>query len=186
MSTNKQQPDTDLVTGLQNPATRRQAFGDMIKQYTEPLYWQIRRLVQSHEDANDLLQNTFLKAWQSIDLFRGDASLSTWLHKIAINESLTFLDKNRRHNKLSIDDEEARLIDSIEADTNVDGNELSKELRKAVAMLPEKQRIVFNMRYYDEMPYEEMSTILGTSVGGLKANYHQAVKKIEKYFQDLG
>ena len=125
-----------------------------------------------------------IKAWTSIENFRGDARLSTWLYKIAINESLTFLERERKRANLSIDDEESRLINTIAADEYIDGDALRLELRKAIAMLPEKQRLVFNMRYFDEMKYEEISQILGTSVGGLKASYHLAVKKIEKYFSD--
>ena len=141
-------------------------------------------MVQSHEDANDLLQNTFMKAWQNIENFRGDAKLSTWLYKIAINESITHLEKERKRLGLSIDDEESHLINLIEADKDIDGDELAKQLREAIARLPEKQRLVFNMRYYDDMKYEKMSEILGTSVGALKASYHLAVKKIEQFFAD--
>lgn len=173
-----------LVERLRDPATCREAFGEMIRLYTEPLYRQIRRMVQSHDDANDLLQNTFLKAWQNIENFRGDARLSTWLYKIAINESLTHLEKERKRLGLSIDDEESHLINLIEADKDIDGDELALRLREAIASLPEKQRLVFNMRYYDEMKYEKMSEILGTSVGALKASYHLAVKKIEQFFAD--
>lgn len=176
--------DMDLVVRLREPSTCRDAFGEVIRIYSEPLYRQIRRMVQTHDDANDLLQNTFLKAWQSIENFRGDAKLSTWLHKIAINESITFLEKERKRLGLSIDDEESHLVNLIEADTYVDGDELERRLREAIATLPEKQRLVFNMRYYDEMKYEQMSEILGTSVGALKASYHLAVKKIEQYFDE--
>lgn len=177
--------DKELVARLQNPETCRSAFGDVIRLYSEPLYWQIRRLVNNHDDANDLLQNTFLKAWNNIDSFRGMARLSTWLYKIAINESLTFLNNEKRHQKVSIDDEESGLINAIEADKHIDGDSLKVELRKAIALLPEKQRIVFNMRYFDDMKYEDMSQILGTSVGALKASYHLAAKKIEEYFSKL-
>lgn len=159
-----------LVARLRDPATCREAFGEMIRLYTEPLYRQIRRMVQSHEDANDLLQNTFMKAWQNIENFRGDAKLSTWLYKIAINESITHLEKERKRLGLSIDDEESHIINLIEADKDIDGDELAKQLREAIARLPEKQRLVFNMRYYDDMKYEKMSEILGTSVGALKAS----------------
>lgn len=141
-------------------------------------------MVENHDDAADILQNTFMKAWQSIENFRGDAKLSTWLYKIAINESITFLAKERKRLNISIDDEESHLANLIEADQWVDGDELAKELRKAIATLPEKQRMVFNMKYFDEMKYERMSEILGTSVGALKASYHLAVKKIESYFKD--
>ena len=174
-----------LVARLRDTATCREAFGEMIRVYTEPLYRQIRRMVQSHDDANDLLQNTFMKAWQNIENFRGDAKLSTWLYKIAINESITHLEKERKRMGLSIDDEEGHLINLIEADKDIDGDELALQLREAIARLPEKQRLVFNMRYYDDMKYEKMSEILGTSVGALKASYHLAVKKIEQFFADI-
>jgi RNA polymerase sigma-70 factor (ECF subfamily) len=139
-------------------------------------------MVQSHDDANDLLQNTFMKAWGAIEDFRGDAKLSTWLYKIATNEAITFLSRERRRLNLSLDDEESHLAAEIQADTYIDGDELAQRLRRAIASLPEKQRLVFNMRYYDDMKYEAMSEILGTSVGALKTSYHIAVKKIEKFF----
>lgn len=174
----------ELVERLRDPSTVRQAFTDVIARYSEPLYWQIRRMVQNHDDANDLLQNTFIKAWGAIDNFRGDAKLATWLHKIAINESLSFLERERQRLNISIDDEASMLVNAIEADDWIDGDELKLKLRKAIASLPEKQRLVFNMKYYDDMKYEEMSEILGTSVGALKASYHIAVKKIEQFFTD--
>ncbi len=173
----------DLEARLKDATTARQAFTEAIAEFSEPLYWQIRRLVNNHDDANDLLQNTFMKAWQSLENFRGDARLSTWLHKIAINESLSFLDKEKRRAGVSIDDPESHMARAVEADTMVDGDELARKLRVAISQLPEKQRLVFNMRYYDEMKYEDMSQILGTSVGALKASYHLAVKKIEKFFE---
>jgi len=172
-----------LVERLRDPATVREAFGEVIRLYTEPLYWQIRRMVQSHDDANDLLQNTFLKAWQSVENFRGDARLSTWLYKIAINESITFLARERKRLGISLDDQEAALAATIESDSDIDGDALARDLRKAIASLPEKQRLVFNMKYFDDIKYEDMSNILGTSVGALKASYHLAVKKIENYFK---
>ena len=174
--------DTRLIERLRQPESCREAFNEVIRLYSEPLYWQIRRMVESHDDANDILQNTFLKAWQSVDGFRGDAKLSTWLYKIALNESISHLARERKRLSLSLDDEESHLVNLIESDEYVDGDDLARELSKAVAMLPEKQRIVFNMKYYDDMKYERMSEILGTSVGALKASYHLAVKKIEQYF----
>lgn len=173
-----------LESRLRDSATCRDAFTEVINLYSEPLYWQIRRLVQNHDDANDLLQNTFMKAWSSIENFRGDAKLSTWLYKIAINESISFLARERKRLSISIDDEASMLVNAIEADTEIDGDQLALKLRKAIASLPEKQRIVFNMKYYDDMKYEQMSEILGTSVGALKASYHLAVKKIEQYFAE--
>lgn len=174
----------DLEERLRDPSRAREAFGEAIRAYTEPLYWQIRRLVDNHDDANDLLQNTFMKAWQSLENFRGDARLSTWLHKIAINESLTFLEREKRRQTFSLDDPESSASARIEADTLIDGDALALKLRKAVAMLPEKQRLVFNMRYFDEMKYEDISEIVGTSVGALKASYHHAVKKIEDFLRE--
>ncbi|MCM1076829.1 MAG: sigma-70 family RNA polymerase sigma factor [Bacteroides sp.] len=176
--------DEKLVARLRDPSTCREAFSELIKLYTEPLYRQIRRMVQSHEDTDDILQNTFLKAWQNIENFRGDAKLSTWLYKIAINESLSFLEKESKRRGLSLDDEESGIVSTIHADTNIDGDALALKLREAIATLPEKQRLVFNMRYYDDMKYEQMSEIMGTSVGALKASYHLAVKKIEQFFDD--
>lgn len=176
--------DPSLVERLRQPESCRAAFAEVMRTYGPPLYHQIRRMVQSHEDADDLLQNTFIKAWQNLEYFRGDAKLGTWLYKIAVNESLSFLARERRRNNLSLDDQESALINTIESDTNVDGDRAALLLREAVATLPEKQRLVFNMKYYDEMKYEDMSEILGTSVGALKASYHLAVKKIEKYVTD--
>lgn len=176
------QENEQLIERLRHPQECRKAFNEVVRIYSEPVYWQIRRMVESHEDASDILQNTFMKAWQSIENFRGDAKLSTWLYRIALNESITLLSKERKRQNVSIDDEESHLVNLIEADEWVDGDELALALRKAIATLPEKQRMVFNMKYYDDMKYEQMSEILGTSVGALKASYHLAVKKIEKFF----
>ncbi len=176
--------DQELTDRLKDPVQSRAAFTEVIARYSRPLYWQIRRMVQNHEDADDLLQNTFMKAWGSLDSFRGDAKLGTWLYKIAINESLSFLEKERKCLNISIDDEARPLIEAIEADPFTDGDEIKKKLREAIATLPEKQRLVFNMRYYDEIKYEDMSRVLGTSVGALKASYHLAIKKIEQYFEE--
>lgn len=173
-----------LTQRLRDPKQCRAAFAEVIATFSEPLYRQIRRMVQSHDDANDLLQNTFMKAWQNLENFRGDAKLSTWLYKIAINESISHLERERRRLTLSLDDEESHLAHIIEADENIDGDALALRLRQAIATLPEKQRLVFNMKYFDDMKYEDMSEILGTSVGGLKASYHLAVKKIEQFFAE--
>ena len=171
--------EEELVKRLRDPQQCRKAFGDVIAIYSEPLYWHIRKMVINHDDANDLLQNTFLKAWSNIENFRGEARLSTWLYKIAINESITFLNKERQRLNVSIDDGDTFLIDKLESDEWFDGDELKRELQKAIAQLPEKQRLIFNMRYFDDMKYEDISEILGTSVGALKASFHHAVKKIE-------
>lgn len=183
MSVDSIKDDSNLIERLRTPATCRAAFNEVIRLYSEPLYHTIRRLVQSHDDTNDLLQNTFIKAWSSLENFRGDARLSTWLYKIAINESLSFLARERKRQNFSLDDQKSALINTIEADEYFDGNFAQELLRKAIATLPEKQRIVFNMKYFDEMKYEEMSAILGTSVGALKTSYHLAVKKIENFVE---
>lgn len=175
-----------LVADMQNPSTAADAFGVLMKRYGEQMYWQIRKMVVNHDDANDLLQNAFVKAWLNIRNFRGEAKLSTWLYKIAINESINFLNKERaRQAEMATEDGDSFLLSSIESDPWFDGNELQKLLQQAIATLPEKQRIVFNMRYFDEMKYEDMSEVLGTSVGALKASYHHAVKKIEEKFADI-
>ncbi|MCH4154677.1 MAG: sigma-70 family RNA polymerase sigma factor [Muribaculaceae bacterium] len=184
MTDSQQYNEEEIVAQLHDNATCREAFTKVINHYTQPLYWQIRRIVIDHDDTNDLLQNTFMKAWTNIDSFRGDAKLSTWLYKIAINESITFINKEKLRNQLSIDDEDSFLINNLESDEWFDGDDLKLQLQKAINKLPEKQRLVFNMRYYDEMKYEDMSEILGTSVGALKASYHHAVKKIEEFFSD--
>lgn len=171
-----------LTERLRQPSQCREAFGEVVRLYSETLYRQIRRMVPRHEDADDLLQNTFIKAWHSLENFRYDAKLSTWLYKIAINEAVSFLERERRRQNVSIDDQQQQLVNQIEADEHIDGDSLALQLREAVARLPEKQRLVFNMKYYDDMKYEQISEILGTSVGALKTSYHLAVKKIEQFF----
>ena len=174
-----------VVAQLQDPSRCREAFTQVVARYSESLYWQIRKMVVSHDDADDLLQNTFLKAWQNIVYFRGDARLSTWLYRIAVNETLTFLAKQRQQNNVPIDGEDSFLAEQLESDEWFDGDEAQRLLQEAVLRLPEKQRLIFNMHYFDEMKYEEISSILGTSVGALKASYHHAVKKIEEYLTSL-
>ena len=160
---------------------QRKAFERVVSYYSEKLYYQIRKMVISHDDANDLLQNTFLKAWMSIGFFRGEARLSTWLYKIAFNESITFLNKLHTQNNISIDEADTFLVEKLEGGEYFDGDAIQLKLQKAILTLPDKQRAVFNLRYYDEMQYDEMSKIMGTSVGALKASYHHAAKKIEEF-----
>lgn len=173
--------EDEVLERLRHADTQRDAFGQIVAHYSQPLYWQIRRMVLNHDDANDLLQNTFLKAWTHIDYFRGEARLSTWLYRIALNESLTFLSREQAASKVSIDDVEANLLQQLEADPYFNGDDAQKALQCALQQLPAKQRIVFNLKYFDEMKYEDMSAIVGTTVGALKASYHHAVKKIEKF-----
>ncbi len=172
--------EKELVRQLQMPDTSRDAFDRLMRTYGEGVYWQIRKMVMNHDDALDLLQNVFLKAWNNIDHFRGDARLSTWLYKIAVNESINFINKEKSRQGLTADDSCEFLVNNLIADEYFDGDELHLTLQRAIASLPEKQRLVFNMRYFDEMSYEQISDILGTSVGALKANYHHAVKKISQ------
>lgn len=171
--------EKQLVKDLQTPRVAKEAFNTLMRTYSEPVYWQIRRMVGNHEDANDLLQNCFLKAWSNLHNFRGDAKLSTWLYKIAVNETINFLNKERQRAQIQGDEHDDEiLLSRLTSDEYFDGDALQVTFQKAVMALPEKQRLVFNMRYYNEKKYEEISEILGTSVGALKASYHHAVKKI--------
>ena len=172
--------DKQLVAMLRDPATRQKGFAQMVGKYSSKLYWQLRHLVTWHDDADDALQNTFIKAWSALDTFRGESSLSTWLYRIAANEGLAIL--QRRRDTMSIDDIDANLENMLESDTYFDGDEVQKQLQRALQTLPPKQRQVFSLRYYDNMKYEDMATVLDTSVGALKASYHIAVKKIEEFF----
>ncbi len=156
------------------------AFSGIVHSYQERLYWHIRKMVLSHDDANDILQDVFMKAWNGLDNFRGDSQVSTWLYRIATNETLTFLAAKRMKNINSLDEVEDVLLQNLKADSYFNGDETQLQLQKAILALPEKQRLVFNMRFYDDLKYEEMSEVLGTSVGALKASYHHATKKIEQ------
>ena len=171
---------------LRNPNSdsQKKGFAHVVEKYSERLYWQIRKMVFSHEDANDILQDVFIKAWLNIDKFRGDAKLSTWLYKIAINESITFINRSKRQQNLSIDDSDSFLLNKLEGDKYFDGNEAQLLLQEAVLTLPEKQRLVFQLKYFNEMKYQEMSDILGTSVGALKASFHHARKKVEEFLKE--
>jgi RNA polymerase sigma-70 factor (ECF subfamily) len=173
--------DSDLLLQYRNPATREAAYTAIVKKYQEKLYWHIRRLVIDHEDTNDVLQNVFIRVWKGLQNFREDSQLYTWLYRIASNESLTFLEQRKKKAVISFSDVEAGLSNTIKADKDFDAGKLEWKLQLAIQQLPEKQRIVFNLRYYDEMPYAEMSRVLETSEGALKASYHHAAKKVEEF-----
>lgn len=179
--------DTDLqsiIPLLRDEKTRERAFSDLVRLTSSRLYWHIRRMVLVHDDADDVLQNTYLKAFRSFSSFRGESSLFTWLFRIATNETLTFLAKQRLCNVSSSLDYEELLISKMEADAYYDGDDMQAKFQRALVSLPEKQRLVFNLRYYDDMKYEEISRITGTSEGALKASYHIAVKKIEQFIKN--
>ena len=171
-----------LIKQLSDSSQKEAAFTRLVREYQEPLYWQIRRMVLVHDDADDVLQNTFIKAWSAIDSFRGESLLQTWLFRIAINESLNFLSKKKQ--VLSLDQEDFGAAVSLASDSYFDGDELQQQFQTAIGTLPEKQRLVFNLKYFDEMKYEDMSDLLGTSIGALKASYHHAVKKILAFFEN--
>lgn len=174
--------EKELMEKLSNPATQRKAFEQVVRQYSEPLYWQVRRIVLSHEDANDVMQNVMMKAWMNLDTFRKASKLSTWLYRIAINESLDFVRHQKSASMTSADDDPG-IANTLMADQYFDGDETEAQLQEAIAQLPDVQRTVFNLRYYDEMKYNEMSKVLNTSEGALKASYHIAVKKISDFFK---
>ncbi|MCZ8373577.1 RNA polymerase sigma factor [Phocaeicola acetigenes] len=175
--------EKEIILKLQEPDQQREAFEWIVNTYKEQLYYQIRRMVLSHEDADDLLQNTFIKAWNNLEYFRGEAKLSTWLYRIALNECLNFLNKQRAQKHLSIEESEANLLNQLESDPYFDGDQTQLLFEKAIQTLPEKQRIIFHLKYFQDMKYNEISEIMGTSIGALKASYHHAVKKIEEFFK---
>lgn len=175
--------EKEIIMQLREEQTRAGAFSAVVEIYSEQIYWHIRRMVFSHEDANDLVQETFIKAWTNIGKFRGESQISTWLYRIAINETLTFLNKNQQV-KVPIDTVEGAVADTIESDVYFNGDRADALFQEAISRLPAKQRLAFNMKYFEEMKYEEMSALLDTSVGALKASYHIAVKKIEEFLKE--
>lgn len=175
--------ETDLLKLLSDSNKRQMLFAELVKKYSEPLYWKIRSIVLSHEDADDVLQNTFMKAWKNLSSFQGKSKFSTWLYRIAINESLDFMRKQKNKTAISSDDFENGIANVLIADDYFDGDEGQALLQEAIATLPDVQRMVFLMRYYDEMKYPEIHEVLGTSEGALKASYHIAVKKITEYIK---
>lgn len=177
--------DKELLRQFNQTDTKERAFTAIIQKYQEKLYWYVRRLVVVHDDADDVLQNVFIKVWNGLDKFREDSHLYTWLYRIATNESLSFLEKLKRSGTISLDEEGSEgLSNRLKADSHFDEKKIEWKLQLAIQHLPEKQRLVFSLRYYDEMPYGEMSRILETSEGALKASYHHAAKKIEEFIKN--
>ena len=173
--------DEEILELFKDEASKERAFSHLVKKYQERLYWHIRRFVVHHEDTNDVLQNMFIKVWKSLDNFRQESGLYTWLYRIATNESLTHLDKIKKKRAASLSDDENGLSNRVKAEKGFDANKLEWRLQLAIQSLPDKQKAVFNLRYYDEMPYEKMSEVLDTSVGSLKASYHHAAKKVHDF-----
>lgn len=173
--------DSELLLMFRESASREKAYTAIIRKYQERLYWHVRRMLVDHDDSNDVLQNVFIRVWNGLDNFREDARLYTWLYRIATNECLSFIDQKKKRSAVPFSDVEEGLSNQIRADKDFDANKIEWKLQLAIQKLPEKQRVVFNLRYYDEMPYEEMSRVLETSEGALKASYHHAVKKVEDF-----
>lgn len=175
--------DKDLIAKLRNPDTKNYGFNLLIRTYQQRVYWHVRKMVIDHDDANDLTQEIFIKVFRHIDNFREDAQLYTWIYRIATNECLSFLQRKKRRFFLPIGDVAEELTQKLESASDISGDEVQLKLQKALLKLPDKQRIVFNMKYFDDLSYEEISKITDTSVGALKASYHHAVKKIEEYLE---
>ena len=173
-----------IISKLKDENQREAAFSILVREYQQALYWHVRKIVFEHEDADDVIQNTFIKAWRHLDSFRGEAKLRTWLYRIATNEALTFLKSKKRHVFSPIEDIEDHSGLSNMGNFGPTGDEILDKLYRAIETLPEKQRIVFNLKYFDEMKYEEISEIIGGTVGSLKASFHHAVKKVEKFLEN--
>jgi RNA polymerase sigma factor (sigma-70 family) len=173
--------DKELVEKFLNPDTRNFAYNQLVRKYQQKVYWHVRKMVIDHDDADDLTQETFIKIWKHLESFRQESQLYTWIYRIATNECLNFLSSKRRKFFLPLHDITSELAEKIDSSPHIEGDEIQKQLQKALLRLPDKQRLVFNMRYYDDLTYEQISEILGTSVGALKASYHLAAKKIEDY-----
>jgi len=182
--TNKPASDEQILNLLRADGTFERGFRLLMSTYKERLYWHIRRMVAVHEDADDVLQNTFVKIYRGVLQFEEKSKLYTWLYRIATNEAISFLQSRNRHSSSSLDNGDGVLAGRLRADSWFDGDAVQRQLQEAIARLPDKQRAVFNLRYYDEMPYEEMSRVLDTSVGALKASFHHAAKKIETHFRE--
>lgn len=173
-----------FIKALKSPKEKEAAFRELVRLYKERLYWHIRKIVLNHDDADDVLQNTFIKIFKNIDHFKGDSKLYTWMYRIATNESITFINRRAKRYKISSEEVQERAIENLTTDVYFEGDEIQWKLQKAIAKLPQKQQLVFKMKYFEELTYEELSEILETSVGGLKSSYHIAVKKITAYLKN--
>ncbi len=175
--------EKQLISALQSVVQKEDAFKKLVSLYKERLYWHIRKIVIDHDDTDDVLQNTFIKVFKNIDRFKGDSKLFTWMYRIATNEAITFINKKAKQNNITFEAVKNQLISRLESDVYFEGDEIQLQLQKAIATLPQKQQLVFNMKYFENHTYENLSEILDTSVGGLKSNYHLAVKKITAFLK---
>lgn len=177
------QDEKVFVNQLLDPKTQHEAFRKLLQLYQKPLYNHIRNIVLNHDDTDDVLQNTFIKVFQNLENFKGESKLFSWMYRIATNEALTFLQQKAKKQGISSEEVQKNALSKLESDVFFDGNEIQLKLQKAIATLPEKQQLVFKMKYFEELKYEEISEIVDTSVGALKASYHLAVKKIEEFLK---
>jgi RNA polymerase sigma factor (sigma-70 family) len=177
----KQVEDSEILEKFSNIKTRDEAFNLLLNKYQQKIYWHIRRLVIDHDDTDDLVQDVFIKVWKNLENFRSDSQLYTWIYRIATNESITFLNKQKQRNNTPLDEVSSELEETLVASSYFDGDKIQMKLQKALLTLPEKQRLIFNMKYFDDLKYEEIAAITGTSVGALKASFHIAVKKVETF-----
>ena len=176
--------DHEILEEFRVADTKERAFAKLVTKYQEKLYWHIRRMVSIHEDADDVLQNVFIKIWKNLEKFQENSKLYTWMYRIATNEALTFINKRKRKATTALETDDYDLGAMLSADPYFEGDEIQIQLEQAIDTLPDKQKLVFKLRYYEEMKYEEMSELVGTSVGALKASYHHAVKKIESFLSE--
>jgi RNA polymerase sigma factor (sigma-70 family) len=177
----KQVEDSEILEKFSNEKTRNEAFNLLLNKYQQKIYWHVRRLVIDHDDADDLVQDVFIKVWKNLEKFRSDSQLYTWIYRIASNESITFLNKKKQRNNTPLDEVSKELSETLIESSYFNGDKIQLKLQKAILTLPDKQRLIFNMKYYDDLKYEEISEITGTSVGALKASFHIAVKKVEAF-----
>lgn len=177
------QDEKEFIKQLLNPKTQNIAFQNLVQQYQKQLYYHIRNIVLNHDDTDDVLQNTFIKVFQNLEKFKGESKLFSWIYRIATNEAITFLNNKAKKYNTTSQEMQTKIVDNLEADVYFEGSEIQIKLQKAIAILPEKQQLVFKMKYYEELKYEQISSVLGTSVGALKASYHIATKKIEEFLK---
>ena len=177
----RQVEDSEILEKFSNVKTRNEAFNLLLSKYQQKIYWHVRRMVIDHDDTDDLVQDVFIKVWKNLEKFRSDSQLYTWIYRIATNESITFLNKKKQRNNIPLDEISGELTETLVASEYFNGDKVQMKLQKALLTLPDKQRLIFNMKYFDELKYEEISEITGTSVGALKASFHIAVKKIEAF-----